>query len=491
MGWSPQVLSRGEWSAFGEIINAAATNAGRQEGVAMTSRKARSSVPMGRMVAAVAGAFSLGAAAWAADTAPSAGVSDSKIRELEAKVAALEAKQNQSQSDMTATIDSVLRDAEQRSKLLATSGNAEAGYDNGFFIRQGDFELRPTVWMQFRNVLNYREDTSGPKSDEFDQGFEIRRARLDLQGHAFANNIQYQFQWEANREGGGVSLLDAWAKWNLNNDWAVRVGQFKDPLTHEKLVSASRQLAADRTMLDNILGGSLYDRVQGVTVIYGGADPAKSNPLNVEFGLTDGGPSKNTNFTKHGFDFGLVARAEYKVMGDWRDYRDFTAKGTTKDLLVVGGAMDWSQAGDANLVLGTVDAQWENTAGLGVYGAILIGYRDDAFTGSDNSTDFGILVQAGYMLNKSWEIFGRVDLTKFDEDIAFAGGDTEDTFYEITLGANYYLGPDGSYGHRAKFTFDLTFLPNGAPSALDGIGVLDANDGGTEIVFRSQFQLMI
>jgi hypothetical protein len=178
-------------------------------------------------------------------------------------------------------------------------------------------------------------------------------------------------------------------------------------------------------------------------------------------------------------------------MGDWRDYRDFTAKGTSKDLLVVGGAIDWSQAGDANLVIATVDGQWENTAGLGVYGALIFAHRDDAFTGGDDSTDWGLLVQGGYMLNRSWEAFGRLDITMFDEDIAFASGDSEDTFYEITVGANYYMGPDGSYGHRAKFTIDLSFLPNGAPSALDGIGVLDANSGGTEIMLRTQFQLII
>jgi hypothetical protein len=178
-------------------------------------------------------------------------------------------------------------------------------------------------------------------------------------------------------------------------------------------------------------------------------------------------------------------------MGDWRDYRDFTAKGTSKDLLIVGGAFDWSQAGDANFVIGTVDAQWETTTGLGVYGAIILANRDEAFTGGEDSTDFGFMVQAGYMLTKSWEIFGRLDVTMFDEDITFASGDTEDSFYELTLGANYYMGPDGSYGHRAKFTIDLSFLPNGSPAPLDGIGVLDANSGGTEVVIRTQFQLMI
>ena len=33
---------------------------------------------------------------------------------------------------------------------------------------------------------------------------------------------------------------------------------------------------------------------------------------------------------------------------------------------------------------------------------------------------------------------------------------------------NYYLN-----GHAAKFTLDVTYLPNGVPRDQDGIGVLD------------------
>src|SRR5436190_9226036 len=205
----------------------------------MTNRRACFSVPKGRIVAAVAGVFSLSAAAWAVDVAPAATSQDAKIRELEAKVAALETKQEQSSKQMDATIESVLKDADKRSQLLATSGNAEAGYDNGFYIRQGDFELRPSAWMQFRNVLNYRKDTGGSKANEFDNGFEIRRMRLELTGTAF-NHIEYAFVWDANREGGTTSLLDAWVKYMWNNDWGIKGGQFKEPLTHEKLISSKR-----------------------------------------------------------------------------------------------------------------------------------------------------------------------------------------------------------------------------------------------------------
>jgi hypothetical protein len=432
------------------------------------------------------------AAAWAADTTPVQTNQDATIRELQAKVAALEAKQSVNGQEMNATIDSVLRDAEQRSKLLATSGEMSAGYEDGFYIRAGDaFVLKPGVFFQFRNVLNFREDTSGAKADEFDNGFEVRRMRLKLNGTAFSKDLEYSFVWDANREGGGTSLLDAWVKYMFNDTWGIRGGQFKDPLTHEKLVSSEKQIAVDRTLADNLLGGSLYDRVQGVTAIYGGHK--ESNPLSAEFGITDGGPaSMNTNFTKHGFDFGIVGRVEYKLMGDWSAYGDFTAKDNKSDLLVVGGALDWSQAGNGNLLSMTVDAQWENRAGLGVYGAILIQNIDDNLTGaSSDTTNWGFVLQGNYVLNPAWEVFGRLDMVLFDDDVAFAGGNTEDTFYELTAGVNYYLGANGSWKHRAKFTVDLGFLPNGAPSNQNGIGVLDANDGGTEIVLRSQFQLVL
>jgi hypothetical protein len=315
--------------------------------------------------------------------------------------------------------------------------------------------------------------------------------RLELNGTAVSKDLEYSFVWDANREGGGTSLLDAWVKYMFNDQWGIKAGQFKEPLSHEKLVSPKRLMAVDRSMADNLMGGSLFDRVQGVTAIYGGY--AKSNPFNAEFGITDGGPqSMNTNFTKHTFDWGAVGRAEYKLMGDWKDYKDFTAKGTKDNLLVVGGGLDFSQAGDGDLISFTVDGQFETGTGLGIYGAILVQSADSGLTGlPDDSTNWGFVLQANYTINPAWEVFGRVDLTKFDNEVVFSPGNSEDTFYEITVGLNHYLGPDGSWMHRAKFTVDLTFLPNGAPQSLTGIDILDGNNGGTEIVFRSQFQLAI
>ena len=36
----------------------------------------------------------------------------------------------------------------------------------------------------------------------------------------------------------------------------------------------------------------------------------------------------------------VFGRVQYKVFGDWKDYQDFTAMGTAKNLLVIGGGLD-------------------------------------------------------------------------------------------------------------------------------------------------------
>lgn len=457
-----------------------------------------------RILAAAIGALSMGAATtWAADTT----AQDAKIQELEAKVTALEAKQASNNQDLAATIDKVLRDAEKRSQLLATSGEMGAGYDQGFFIRAGEaWVLRPGVLFQFRNVTNYRTDVSSTSvtggGDQMTNGFEIARMKLELEGNAFTRDLTYYFAWEGVANDGTLLLIDAWVKYMFADEFGIRAGQFRDMSTREYLVNDGRLLAVDRSLVDNIMGGSFAGYSQGVSLIYGNYN--KNNPFNAELAFTDGIGQANADFTKHTFggapienenqariDWGFTGRVEYKAMGSWLAYRDFTAKDTKEDLLVFGAGGDWSQAGSGNLFLASIDAQYENTNGLGLYAAGLYQHIDQEFLGQnaagETMENFGLLVQAGYMLNQQWEIFGRADAMWFDQ-VATAN---EDTFYELTIGVNYYLGANGSAGHRAKVTIDLTYLPNGSPLSVGQIDVLDNNGDHAEWMLRGQFQLWL
>lgn len=458
-----------------------------------------------RRILAAAGAVSLCAgAAWADQpVAP-----EQRIANLQQRIADLEARQAANAKDLAATIDKVLRDAEKRSQLLANGGDVTAGYDNGFFIRSGPWELRPGAHFQFRNITNYRTDTGGDKSDELENGFEVRRMRFDLAGTALSKDLTYYVQWDANREGGNVWLLEAWARYMFTEDWGLRLGQLKDPVTHEFVQSSKQLLVVDYSLVDMMLGGGVAGYTQGVLLNYG-SYKNNNNPLFIEAGITDGAGQMNTNFAgrgeplgddpvitgapgAHTLDWGLAGRIECKVMGKWADYAQWSPKGTKEDLLVFGLGADWSQSGDGDLVLATADVQYESPQGFGLYGALLYRHLDEAIAARPDSTnDWGFLVQGSFMLNPAWEVYARYDVTFLDYDVVFGNGDTEDTFHEITVGVCYYLGKDGAAWNRAKITVDLTYLPNGAPRAFTGSGVLDSNSGNAEWILRAQFQLLL
>lgn len=445
----------------------------------MTDRK-------GRMMAAMGLAVAMGAAAQAADTEQ-----DARIKALEAKVAELESRQATDSKDLATTIESVLRDAERRSQLLANGADMSAGYDNGFFIKSGDnWELKPGALFQFRHVANFREDVGGDE-DTIENGFEVRRMKLSLEGTAVTKRLTYSFVWNTyqdanastNASAGSVFLEDAWGRYMFTDNCGIRAGQFKNLISHEWLVSDARNMAVERSMLDALLGGGVVGRTQGVTAVYGGYNP--NNPINLEFGVTDGANQLNTSFVDRAWDFGTMARAEWKAKGDWKNYRDYTAKGNKTDLLVFGAGGDWSQSGDFDQMIGNVDVQWENPQGLGAYGSLLA--RQSDFADGTDATDWGALGQVNYLLSPSWEVFARYDFTKFENDqIA-----SEDLFQEMTVGIVHYLGANGEALHRAKITVDLSYLPNGAPRAIAGAGILNANDGEEEWMLRAQFQLWI
>jgi hypothetical protein len=442
------------------------------------------------------------AGAWAAE--PGAEELKRQIEALKARVQTLEAQSAPEQAagatadtgaaagePAAATVDSVLRDADRRSQLLADGGGGlTAGWDKGFFLKSedGKYSLKPGIQLQFRNVTNYRQDAAqGGDKDDVENGFEVRRLRFRFDGNAFSPKFTYSFVFDASRTNGAVTLLDGWGQYAFTPNLALRFGQFKESVFHERDVSGFQQLAVDRSLADQVLGGNITDRVQGLSLIYGGS---KENPVRAEFAVHDGANSKNTNFQDGatGTHWGVGARGEYKFFGDWASYKDLTAKGTKQNLFVLGAGADYTDRVGNDVLLTTVDAQYELTRGLVVYGALHANVTDPHDSTDNRSrVDYGALVQAGYAIGAHWEPFARYDVVKLDEDALDAGD--EDTFHEITVGANYYLGPDGSYLHRAKISLDLTYLPSGAPSDQTGSGILAGDDN--QFVVRGQFQLLL
>jgi hypothetical protein len=459
------------------------------------------------VIGAVSGAFvSGGAAAHAAE--PTTRELMEQIKALQAKIERLESSQNvqerQSRArDVDATVDSVLRDADRRSQLLAAGGFTAGWSKNKFIIQSedGNFVLNPNFQFQLRYVYNYREEDAG---DEIagdatnESGLEVRRMKFAFEGNAFNPNLKYKFQWATSRSNGTPTLEDAFITYKFADAWAIKAGQYKDVTFHEELTSSKRQLAVDRSLLNEAIGGGVTDYIQGVALIWD--DGVEGLPVRGEFGYTDGINSDNTNFVDGGGsgafsiaapDFGLYGRAEYLAFGDWKQYDDFSAMGNTQDLLVLGAGAHYTEAGDNFAVFHTVDAQWEvgdfglYAAYVGVYSDLGAGIDtdDDDVADVDDTYDYGFLVQAGYMLTDQWELFGRYDLTSIDEDrLALS----DDEFHEFTAGVNYYFK-----GHAAKLTLDGVYLPDGIPSDQNGIGELDPDADSDQFALRAQFQLLL
>jgi hypothetical protein len=421
---------------------------------------------------------------------PTAAELKAQIEALQKQVQRLEANQQESArlaAQTETTKAEVLSDAEKRSKPAAVT----AGYlDNKFTIRSedGNFSLSPGGQLQFRYYANSRDDDA--VGDDLQDGFEVRRAKFSFAGNVLNKDTTYNFQWETDEDDGSVTLEEIWVRFKLAEKWHLRLGQIKDDVFHEETISSKRQLAVDRSLLNELIGGGETDYVQGVRLEWDAADALRLNAM-----LHDGYNSDNTPFSEDGgtgfvgvepTDWGVSGRVEYFARGAdaKKQYEDFSAMKNKSDLLVFGAGADYSYAGDSHALFHSIDVQWENQQGLSVYGAFVGLERelDAGAPGSDSLYDYGFLVQAAYMFNARWEGFARWDVTFLDED-ALAAGD-EDTINEFTLGVNYYLN-----GHNAKFTVDATYLPDGSPTNEAGIGVLETDEDS--FIFRGQFQLLL
>ncbi len=415
------------------------------------------------IVPALVGVLGMGAIAAAAE--PTASDLRQQIEALNNKVAQIEAREA-STSTQQATMSSVLNDAERRSQLMQ-SGALSAGYNNGFFIasNDGNFKMVPWLQLQFRAVTNYADEAQADGDADTVHGYEMRRAKFGIKGNAFSKELKYDINWAFNRSGGGAVLEKAFIEYAFADEWGVKLGQWKENVFHEETTSSTKQLAADRSLVNEELGGGVTDYVQGIALTYNNGDAIRA-----ELALTDGANSDNTNFADTASaNYGVSARVEYKVMGDWKNYDDFTSMKTENDLLVIGAGFDYTEGGSDQTVLHTIDAQYE-MGQWGFYAAYLGAWTQD---GDTDDYNWGALAQASYLIDQNWEVFGR---------FGYLDGDG-DSISEITVGANYYF-----YGHNAKATVDVVILPDGSPSD-SGLGYVASDD--LQIVLRGQFQLAL
>ncbi len=435
--------------------------------------------------AAFVAALGLGTAARAAE--PTTADMADQIRQLREEVTAMKAQK--SSTDLSLT-PSAAQSADAPTLADGAVG-LTAGYDKGLFIRSenGRFVMKPGLLVQFRHVTTYRENgKNGGADEDIQNGFEVRRMKPYLGGNLFGSDIRYRLQLANDRNASGIVLEDIWMSYDFNKQWTLTAGQFKSTVSHEESgVSDIDQLAVERSLMNDLIGqNAMGSRQQGVMLSYKGPQ----DKLHASAIISDGENTINTNFQDTPPDsrprIGGFLRADYKLGGEWSDHTILTAKGTKADTFVLGCSLSGSDFAGAAIYRGEVGAHYVIKSKWNIYGAVTGALTEPRGAGLPTRFDYGGLIQAGYLLNPEYEVFGRADVVRFDQD--FVAND--DIVSEWTLGMHRYLGADGAAGNNARLTLDFTYLPNAVPTDKTGLGYL-ANGGGNEFVLRLQFQIRI
>ena len=443
-----------------------------------------------------------------------------RISELESRLVAVESQSSDSwlteqrADEVRALVQDVLADADTRSSLL--SQGMTAGYDDGAVIASadGNWLLRTNIHMQQRYLLNFGENVSitagafaGENTDDDRWGFENTRTKFILSGNVVSPewfyyvdiNVGTATQWtdftvslpgasldfdEVSREGVGSAYLG----YDYGNGWKVMMGSMKAPLLREELVDARHQLAMERSLVNYLFTGGYTD---GIVLDYMG------DQFHVVGGYTDGANQGQTTWTDATTDFAFTVRGEWLAMGTWDQFTDLTSPPGEEQGLMIGGAIHYETAedddpsvADIDQTILTGDVSWE--FGGGNLFAALIYNSFDAPSGISDADQLGIVIQGGYYLNDTWELYGRYEYADLDisglDDISI-----------VSIGVNKYFAD-----HHAKWTTEAGFaldpiLGNdvAAGSASDDPGAfplagwrVDPDDEDGQITIKTQIQIV-
>ena len=414
------------------------------------------------------------------------------VETLRGEVDVLRGQQNtnwmteQRSEQIRGLVQDVLADADTRSSLQGDG--ATSGYNKGFYIQNADgsFKLKINGQIQSRWIYNR---TKSP--DESSHGFENRRVKLKFSGNVIDDTWGYKITAVMPRNGGagttGMYLEDAWISKKIDNGWSLKIGQFKAPFLREELVSSSRQLTVERSMVNNAF---TYGWTQGASLNYS----TDSMKFNAWYG--DGPHSLNSQSLGNEAN-AFAARGDFLLSGDWSQFKGFNATSTEGWGMMLGAAVAYTNYGSGNTGnIGNVNANKSTqytvdlsiaNAGFSLYGYYVHSSAKNA-GGVDLPDSDGWVVQAGYMISDNTEIFGRYEAGGVD------GLPTAD-LSAMTLGFN--LWPTGN--SNIKWTTDLGYafdpvakggtLPVKVDWTSSGNGWQeDADDG--EYVIRTQMQFL-
>jgi len=479
-----------------------------------------------------------------------------RLDSLERRNESLEGEVNelrQKDSERTLTteradeIRSIVRDA------MAESGNyaslrgdvSTAGWNDGFFLRSSDGRflmkfggLMQTryIWSNIREVPPNVVATGTADTQEDREGFDLGPwSSLWINGHLFSPDVTYMvkgywvnsnattindpasspFYPQFGENSSPIELADAWVRIALDDQWSIRVGQYRAPYSRETLVADSNQMAVDRSVIDYHLGlwytqgielESLTDDWRWRLSFDEGGTDNLAGELELVGTEPMGRPWYDTDSR-----FSVTSRLEHKLAGNWDQFAQFTSPQGDESGLLAGLAFHYSVSApfdpNSSAFLGqnewtavTADLTWM-LGGASVYASAYWNYihtdagQPDAgnspFSIPDPSTIWGATIQGSMYVSPKHEVFARFEAGEMqfgslanNQQVAPIFGQ-EHTMTLLTLGLVWYLD-----GQDLKWTTDMGVnFTDLSPAWYDPQAGWRVSEDG-EFVFRSSFQLM-
>ena len=419
------------------------------------------------------------------------------VQELREDVSELQNQKNESwlnqqrAEEIRSLVLDVLADSDTRASLRGDG--VLAGYDGGAYLMSLDenWKLQINGQLQARWLYNNAERQTSQ------HGFELRRTKVIFSGNIIDPSWTYKISTTWGRVGGS-NTEDAWIAKQFDNGQWIKAGQFKAWFLRENIISSSKQLAVNSSMVNKAF---TYGWVQGLSTGW------NNEELNIfaqyidrpwSFNTPALGPTTNA----------WIARAEFKFgEAEWGDFGYLTSKIGAGEGLLIGVAFEnyntdtvgIFQYGNANADEST---GWTVDASLRGDGWNLFGYVVET-TGKDRRTGLeqdssGWLVQGGLMINKNYELFAQYQHGEI-KNATFASGSNEMSAFR--MGINYW---PVAGSNNLKWTTDVAWsndsLANG-PAGGNQIGFADWTgtgngwrqdilNGDGQMLLRTQLQLL-
>jgi hypothetical protein len=292
-------------------------------------------------------------------------------------------------------------------------------------------------------------------------------------------------------------------------------------------VSSKYQLTVERSLVNTLFSTGWTQGVQAnwnndnLRVMASYNDGANNANLGSVVGTNQdaySGTNSGVGFASWAF----TGRAEFMAFGNWAQFDQLTSMRGQAAGLLVGGGINWQRGGqnyadatgtsttpangnaDAEFFSWTVDATW-HLGGANIYGAWVMNTSYSLPNGASDINSYGIVLQGGYFITDAIELFGRwewmntahTNAGTANDNIAGSNVSTNTANSAAvnnigTIGANWYISKN------VKFTTDFGVSWNAVTyqQGLFGQNIAGADyrtegsNGGGQLVFRSQLQLL-